>query len=238
MVKRKDFSVFLSSTFSDLRPERRAVEEILHRLSTTEFRGMEYFGSRPETPVETSLAEVRRADVYLAVIGERYGTIDSVSGKSITELEYRTASAEGKPCLIYLQDCRGGTTSKGRGKDPESYTKLRAFKNQLRRERTVSLFKNPGELGGMVAVDIANFLSSDGVNVPPQGLPTLHTIICKHFDFEELRTLCFDLDVDFDELRGEGKAGRARELILYLQRRDKLTKLKRRVQEARPNLNI
>jgi hypothetical protein len=45
------------------------------------------------------------------------------------------------------------------------------------------------------------------------------------FDLEEFRDLCFDLGVDFDNLRGEGKAAKVRELITYLQRRDDLDRL-------------
>lgn len=37
----------------------------------------------------------------------------------------------------------------------------------------------------------------------------------KQFDLEELRTLCFHLNLDYDNLPGEGKQGKARELISY-----------------------
>ena len=53
------------------------------------------------------------------------------------------------------------------------------------------------------------------------------------FDLEELRTLCMDLGVDFDSLRGEGKAAKARELVLYMQRRGRLDALVAAVQAAR-----
>jgi tetratricopeptide (TPR) repeat protein len=55
-----------------------------------------------------------------------------------------------------------------------------------------------------------------------------------HFDLEELRTLCFDLDVPYDDLRGEGRQAKARELILYLQRRGRLPHLVKAVVERRP----
>ena len=55
----------------------------------------------------------------------------------------------------------------------------------------------------------------------------------EQFDLEELRTLSMDLGVDFDNLRGEGKAAKARELVLYLQRRGRLDALVAAVQAAR-----
>jgi len=45
------------------------------------------------------------------------------------------------------------------------------------------------------------------------AMTELHRLLVRHFDLEELRTLAFDLGVDFDDLRGEGKSAKARELI-------------------------
>jgi hypothetical protein len=53
----------------------------------------------------------------------------------------------------------------------------------------------------------------------------LRQTLVNRFDLEELRTLCDDLDIDFDNLRGEGKAGKARELVLFMRRRDRLDEL-------------
>ena len=52
----KPVRIFISSTWQDLQLEREAVEKALHRMQDTAFAGMEYFGSRPETSREVSLA--------------------------------------------------------------------------------------------------------------------------------------------------------------------------------------
>jgi hypothetical protein len=52
----------------------------------------------------------------------------------------------------------------------------------------------------------------------------LNQLIAK-FDLEELRTLCFELSIDFDSLRGEGKAAKARELVLNVLRTHRLSDL-------------
>src|SRR5438132_9404530 len=87
--------IFVSSTWEDLKPERDAVEQAIHRMHDAEFQGMEYFGSRPETPHDASLREVDRADLYVGIIGERYGS-------GITEAEYRRAREREIPCIVYL----------------------------------------------------------------------------------------------------------------------------------------
>lgn len=54
---------------------------------------------------------------------------------------------------------------------------------------------------------------------------TLHATLLKRYDMEQLRTLCAELNVDFDDLRGEGRQGKARELILLLEREGMLDEL-------------
>jgi hypothetical protein len=53
--------VYVSSTWLDLEPERKAVEQAIQRLRETKFVGMEYFGSRDETTRRASLNEIDRA---------------------------------------------------------------------------------------------------------------------------------------------------------------------------------
>jgi hypothetical protein len=50
-----------------------------------------------------------------------------------------------------------------------------------------------------------------------ERLAQLRQNLVEHFDLEELRALCFDLRLDYDELRGEGQEAKARELVSYLE---------------------
>ena len=119
----KPLRIFISSTWEDLQPEREAVEKALHRMRGAAFVGMEYFGSRPETPKEVSLAEVDRSDVYIGIFAHRYGS-------GITEAEYRRAQERGIPCLIYFKDDSMSVPSAHREQDPEKITKLEALKDE------------------------------------------------------------------------------------------------------------
>jgi hypothetical protein len=53
----------------------------------------------------------------------------------------------------------------------------------------------------------------------------LRELIANSYNLEEIRTLCSDLAVDYDDLGGEGKTAKARELIAYLRRRNRLDDL-------------
>jgi hypothetical protein len=58
-----------------------------------------------------------------------------------------------------------------------------------------------------------------------EGKNGLLSLMRDHLNLEELRTLCFQLDVDYDDLLGEAKTGRIRELILLMLREDRLPEL-------------
>jgi nucleoside phosphorylase len=57
-----------------------------------------------------------------------------------------------------------------------------------------------------------------------------------YFDLEELRTLCFDLGVDYDSLRGEGKGAKARELLALFDRSGRIPELIEACAKRRPNV--
>ena len=64
----------------------------------------------------------------------------------------------------------------------------------------------------------------------------LHQILVERFNEGELRTLCFHLGVDYDSLPGEGKADKARELVAYLERRNRIPELVRAGKQLRPDV--
>jgi hypothetical protein len=131
--------IFVSSTWLDLQPERHAVEDAINRMNAGKFVGMEYFGSRPETTEGTSLDEVDRTDIYVGIIGGRYGS-------GITEKEYRRARERDLPCFIYFKDDRV-VTAEGRDKEAEKTKLLDAFKRELSKNHIITTpFTTPTEL--------------------------------------------------------------------------------------------
>lgn len=145
--------IFVSSTWEDLQPEREVVEQALHRMRDTAFAGMEYFGSRPETPREVSLAEVDRSHVYIGIFAHRYGS-------GITEAEYRQARKRDIPCLIYFKDDSVPVPPAYIERDPERIAKLEDLKRGLKAHHTVSTFKSPDHLATQVVTDLHNLLGS------------------------------------------------------------------------------
>src|SRR6266403_1562984 len=99
---RKRLQVFVSSTFTDLRKERQAAVEAILTAGHIP-AGMELFTAGDESQMDVIKQWIDESDVYLLILGGRYGSIEPKSGKSYTHLEYDYAIAKGKPffaCVI------------------------------------------------------------------------------------------------------------------------------------------
>ncbi|MCP4543060.1 MAG: response regulator [Chloroflexi bacterium] len=73
------------------------------------------------------------------------------------------------------------------------------------------------------------------VETPKQVERTkLRRILDTHFNVGELRDLCFDLDIKYDNLSGDGKKEKARELIEYCERHGRITELVKTCYNLRP----
>ncbi len=67
-------------------------------------------------------------------------------------------------------------------------------------------------------------------------LKGLRERICQHFSLEEIRDLCYDLNVDYERLTGENKLSFVRELLKFLSRNGRLPELIDLLQEQRSHI--
>lgn len=115
-----------------------------------------------------------------------------------------------------------GFMDKGKDFDPET---LRKWVDEVRE------FK---EVGGRP--DVGAEQLTDVRRQQQEHLIKLHRILSTHFDENELRTLCFNLGVDYDDLPGKGKANKARELTGYSARHGRISELVKTGKELRPDI--
>jgi hypothetical protein len=66
----------------------------------------------------------------------------------------------------------------------------------------------------------------------------LRQVLVDHFDVDELKTLCVDLGEDYQALPGEGKVSKARELVAYFERRNRVSELLAEIRKARPDVPL
>ena len=95
--------VFISSVIQGFGEERRAAESAVKSLGLLPIMA-EQFGAQPSTPRHACVEEVRRSDLFLAILGNRYGT-ETDSGKSPSEEEFDQARDMGLPIFIFIKNC-------------------------------------------------------------------------------------------------------------------------------------
>lgn len=100
----KKLQIFISSTYVDLKDERQvAVKSILESGHIP--AGMELFTANSEEQWKVIKKWIDHSDIYLLILGGRYGTINDRTGISYTEMEYDHAVATNKPIIsIVLSD--------------------------------------------------------------------------------------------------------------------------------------
>lgn len=100
-MREKKLQVFVSSTFTDLKQERQAAVEAI--LSSGNIpAGMELFSAGDESQMTIIERWIDESDVYMLILGGRYGSIEPKSGKSYTQLEYEYALEKNKPLFAVV----------------------------------------------------------------------------------------------------------------------------------------
>ncbi|HGA1022775.1 TPA: DUF4062 domain-containing protein [Bacillus cereus] len=132
-MKRK-LQIFISSTYIDLKDERQAaVEAILDAGHIP--AGMELFKAGNETQLKTIKRWIDESDVYLLILGGRYGSVEPESGKSYTHLEYEYAIEKGMPVfavvlsepLLFSKAAQFGADSVFEKKEHDKYKGFQDF---------------------------------------------------------------------------------------------------------------
>lgn len=141
--------IFVSSTKEDLIPYREAVETVLTGMEHIPL-GMEYFVSSPDSPIDVCLATVRRSQLYIVIVGMRYGSIEEGSGKSFTELEYDEAVKNKIPVLAFIIDEEQCAILPKFVDVGEKAEKLKQFKATLNSSYLVSRFASIDNLKQLV----------------------------------------------------------------------------------------
>ncbi|WP_297338714.1 DUF4062 domain-containing protein [Pseudophaeobacter sp.] len=121
----KRYQVFISSTFEDLREERRAVQDVV--ISTGDFPvQMESFPAADLDQFTFIKSLIDHCDYYVLIIAGRYGTM-AEDGMSYTEKEYRYAVSKGVPVLVMVHSDRGSIAANKSEQSEEGKKHLERF---------------------------------------------------------------------------------------------------------------
>lgn len=140
--------VFISSTFADLKDERREIMQSLLEMDCIP-AGMEMFPAANEDQMTLIKGVIDQCDYYLVVIGGRYGSM-SAEGISYTEQEYDYAITKGIPIMGFVPAEPDAIPQGKTDKNGEAAQKLAAFQAKVQ-SRVTKDYKNAEDLGGKVA---------------------------------------------------------------------------------------
>jgi hypothetical protein len=137
--------VYVSSTIVDLKRERQAVLEWLLRAR---HQAVDSYLPNSETVRDSCLADVDTCDLYVLILGHRYGfqpLDDNPEGLSITQLEFRRAGQSGKPRIALLRTSIPDVSLSDMA-NPERLALVSAFRDEVAREVRPAEFSDLREL--------------------------------------------------------------------------------------------
>ncbi|PJE31345.1 protein of unknown function [Pseudooceanicola antarcticus] len=144
----KRYSVFISSTFEDLKDERRAVQDTV--ISAGDFPvQMEYFPATDEAAFDLIKSLLDKCDYYLLIIGGRYGSLDA-DGLSFTHKEFRYALSRNIPVMVMLNGARGKIPVERTEATDAGKQRLEEFIAEASNGRTRKTWSTIGELQAAV----------------------------------------------------------------------------------------
>jgi hypothetical protein len=146
------YRVFISSEMDELKEERHVAQSAIEELSRSPYNlhfepvMFEHFGARTQSVKEVYKEKVRMCNIYLGIIGKKYGTIIDESGLSGTHEEYRTAYKAHNKMLIYVLDI-------DERKDVRE-ERVKEFIEEVEERHTYQKFENKDQLKDFIKRDL------------------------------------------------------------------------------------
>jgi len=172
---KKKLQVFISSTYTDMLDERQAVVEAILRSGHIP-AGMELFAAGDESQLETIRRWIDDSDIFMLILGGRYGSMEPNSGKSYIELEYDYAVSMGKPlfaAVISEEYLDSKIKSQGKSVIETAHGALFASFREKVTSKICRFFKDPTELKLIVFESLSNHERNESLTGWVRGSDTI-----------------------------------------------------------------
>lgn len=138
------YHVFVSSTYLDLKNERRAVSEAIAKAGYVA-EGMEIFPASSQKQMDFIRSVIDRCDYYILIVGGIYGSMfdDDIS---FTEAEFTYALEQRIPILSFMRSDLQNVPSKFVETDEDKKQKLELFKERIKKNSVIDFWTAPDEL--------------------------------------------------------------------------------------------
>jgi hypothetical protein len=157
---KKKIQIFVSSTYTDLIEERQAAVSAILKAGHIP-AGMELFTAGDESQMETIKRWIDESDVFMLILGGRYGSIEPNTSLSYTELEYDYAVNSGKPYFaVVIEESALEQKVRERGTDVieiKNTRELDAFRKKVL-NRTSAFYRDMRDISLAVYETVSDFL--------------------------------------------------------------------------------
>ena len=151
-------TIFLSSTFSDLKNHREILLDTFRKFQLPCI-AMEDFGARPKNSLEECIKAVQQANIFVLIIGTKYGTCPD--GKvSITELEYEAAVFNKLDVYVYLINEEKHKVKAIHVENDDKRKKLKDFIKKLSDNHIYAKFDSPEDLVVTISSDMVRVVTA------------------------------------------------------------------------------
>ena len=149
----KKYQVFVSSTYEDLKDERKEVIQALLEVDCIPV-GMELFPAADDDQWSFIKNVIDECDYYVLILAGRYGSC-AEDGMGYTEMEYRYALEKGKPIIAFLHENPETLPANKTEQEPDKRDRLKGFRG-LVQKKVCRKWSTAKELGGLVSRSIMN----------------------------------------------------------------------------------
>jgi len=171
------YSIYISSTYRDLIEDRKLLRTLLDQAQYTTVCMEKYPPALSQSIKEKCQDDVCKADIYVGIIGDNYGSISRDENGlemdfSYTEYEYDAAVASKRKRLIFFT----------KFKEPPKEERLIDFINKIKKSPFFTAsFEDIKDLHGIV---LASIIAQTGENIK-KIIPTETKYFCDRFDQAE-----------------------------------------------------
>ena len=144
----KKYTVFVSSTYEDLKEERQEVMQALLEMDCIPC-AMELFPAADEEQFDFIKSVIDDCDYYVLILGGKYGSMNS-SGVSYTELEFKYALEHNIPIISFIHSDTDSIANFKCEHDKDVIEKLDKFRS-LAKQRLCKFWTNKEQLAGLVS---------------------------------------------------------------------------------------
>ncbi len=146
----KRYQIFVSSTFSDLQPERQIIMRTLMEMGHFP-SGMELFSAIDEEQWPFIQKVIDDSDYYVLILGGRYGSLADEE-ISYTEKEFDYAKKTGKKIIALVHENPLELPVSKTDQNEAHADKLKSFREKVCTGRMVKFWTKPEELAGHLAL--------------------------------------------------------------------------------------